>query len=260
MTETAIPPGGEGKIEVTFDSKKRRGKSIKHITVESNDPVSPKESLTISAYVEAEFGFETNSLNMGRIRKGESVSRTATLLLKDTSKRNLLEIGSKSSHIDVQIVDGDSENDGRIEVEVTVNADDFFGRLDERVTANLTDGSHPESILRIIANIIGNVEVNPRSIHFIIDTALAEPDVPIREIKVFSNSENAEFKLLSVMDTNDLLTINADTLIADKQYRILTRPNQKAMNLNRITSGFVKIKTDDPEQPEISFSYRIILR
>ncbi len=197
---------------------------------------------------------------MGRIRKGESVSRTATLLMKDTSKRDLLEIGSKSSQIDVQIVDNDDEKDGGIEVEVTVNADDSFGRLDERVSAKLTDGSHPESILRIIANIIGNVEVDPRSIHFIIDTAQAEPDVPIREVKVFSNSENAGFGLLSVEDTKDLLTINADTIIAGKQYRILTRPNEKAMKLNRITSGSVRIKTDDPEQPEVSFSYRIVLR
>jgi hypothetical protein len=197
---------------------------------------------------------------MGRIRKGESVSRTTTLLLKDTSKRDLLEIGSESSQIDVQIVDSNNENDGRIEVEVTVHARDSFGRLDERVSAKLTNGSHPESILRIIANVIGNVEVDPRSIHFIIDTAQAEPDVPIREVKVFSNSENAKFRLLSVEDTKNLLTVNADTLIADRQYRILARPNPKGMQLKRITSGIVKIKTDDPEQPEVSFSYRIVLR
>jgi hypothetical protein len=211
-------------------------------------------------YVKPEFGFETNSLNFGRIPKGESATRTAVLLLKDPTWYDQVEIETETEFIDAKILEANSTDKTRMEIEVTSKPGIPAGRLDDRVTARLRDDSQTPTTLRVIATIVGNVEVQPRSIHFIIDTSQAEPDIPIREVKVVGTNEDVRFNLLSVEDLNDLLTLNTDTLIAGKQYRILAKPNENSENLNRIQSGIVKIKTDDPEQPELEFSYRIIIR
>ena len=47
-----LAPGEQAEIEVSFDSKGRRGNQQKSVTVFSNDPQAPTQRLTIKAFVE----------------------------------------------------------------------------------------------------------------------------------------------------------------------------------------------------------------
>jgi hypothetical protein len=49
--DRAIPPGGEGRIRVTFNTMGRSGRSIKSINVFSNDPEKRNETLTLEATI-----------------------------------------------------------------------------------------------------------------------------------------------------------------------------------------------------------------
>ena len=51
MSANEIPPGGEGKIKVEFDSTTELGKTRRSIRIISNDPVHPKTYLNIFADV-----------------------------------------------------------------------------------------------------------------------------------------------------------------------------------------------------------------
>jgi hypothetical protein len=245
---------------VSFNSGARKGHTSKTVSVESNDPVKPKTTLKISAFVEVEFGFETNTLNMGRIPKGESDTRNAVLLLKDASKTDLVEVSTNSPDINARIINSDSGEEGRIEVEVTVNANMPPGRLNDMITATLTDESQPAATLRVVGDIIGNVELKPEAIHFTIDTSQATATEPFQEVRVVTTRDAASFNLLGVHDSRNLLTFEVDTLVAGKQYLLKAKPNENAMQLKRVTSGLVKVEIDDAEQPELNLSYRIILR
>jgi Protein of unknown function (DUF1573) len=254
---TDIPPGEEGKIEVIFDSSKKKGLLSKNITVESNDPANPKASLKISAFIEVEFGFETYSLKMDQIRKGESKSKTAVLILKDSSKRNLLELNTQSSNIFVKIVESASGDEGRIDVEVTVKPGTPPGKLNETVTAGLSDASFPLSSLRIFGTIVGNVKVSPETVRFKTDTSLTVADQLEQKVRVVTTQNNVRFQLLGVKDPNERLAFEIDTLTTGKQYVIRAKPNENAMKLERMASGEIKIMTDDPDQPEIGVRYNI---
>jgi len=48
-----VPPGGEGEVEVTFDTNHRGGENRKTITLFSNDPTSPRAELEIRSNVES---------------------------------------------------------------------------------------------------------------------------------------------------------------------------------------------------------------
>ncbi len=258
MTETDIPPGGEGEIEVTFNTGAKTGKQKKTITVESNDPAMPKATLHISALIEIEFGFEAHSLNMGRIRKGESTSKTAVLLIKDHSRRSLVELGTQSSHVVAKTLGPSSSGEGRIDVEVIVSRETPPGRLNETITARLSDDSYPAASLRITGTVLGNVEVTPESVRFIVDTSRSVADQAEQRVKVASTQNEARLQLLSVEDSKNLLAIEIDTVVADEHYVIRAKPNENALELERSASGEVKILTDDVEQPEMRFRYSII--
>ena len=51
MSKNEIPPGGEGKIKVEFDSTTQLGKTRRSVRIISNDPIHPKSYLTIFADV-----------------------------------------------------------------------------------------------------------------------------------------------------------------------------------------------------------------
>ncbi len=76
VSRKEIPPGGEGKIKVTFDSRGYAGKVIKYVYLESNDPENPRQELTITAEVETgpapRIELEPYNLDLGLVLAGES--------------------------------------------------------------------------------------------------------------------------------------------------------------------------------------------
>lgn len=259
MTETDIPPGGEGKIEVTFDSSHKKGKQAKTVTVESNDPTNPKATLHISLVIEVEFDFETPALSFGRVRKGESVSKTAVLLIKNLSKRNLLTLNSQSSHIAARIVESSGGDEGHVNVEITVKPGMPPGPLNETVFAELSDGSYPAAKLQIAGTVIGNVEANPETVHFTVDTSRTAADQTEQKVQVSGAQNGSAFRLLDVKDFKNLLAIDIDTLAAGERYVVRAKPNANALKLENNASGEIRILTDDSEQPSVLVRYSITI-
>ncbi len=258
MTKTDIPPGGEGEIEVTFSSGRKKGKQKKTITVESNDPVNQKTTLHISALIEFNFGFEAYNLNFGRIHKGDSITKTAVLVIKDPSKRNLLELSAQSSHVNARVIPSSSDDESRINIEVTMNPDTPPGPINESITAKLLDDSYPAANLRIRGTVVGNVGITPENIRFSVDTSRTAAEQDIKTLKVISTSDHGKLRLLSVADPQDLLAFEVDTLVADRQYEIQVSLRESVMELSRYTVGDIRITTDDEEQPEVGVRYTLV--
>ena len=227
--------------------------------MESNDLLNPKSTLNVSALIEIQFGFETNLLDFGRIRKGESATKTAVLIMKDQSKESLLELNSPSSHVAVKTIKPTKSNKGRVDVEVTVKPEAQLGKLNEMISARLTDSSHPASSLNVSGTIVGNVEVTPETIRFMVDTSRTAANQTERIVRVVSAQDVPRLRLLSVEDPQNLVAIEVDTVVSGKQYVIRARPNENALILEHNYSGEIKIMTDDTEQPEMRVGYYIIL-
>ncbi len=243
---------------MTFDSGRKKGQQKKTITVESNDPNNPKTSLHVSALIEVQFGFELYSLDFGRIHKGTTATKTAVLILKDQSKRNLLNISSQSPYISVETTNSTEPDKSRIEVQVTITPEAPPGRLNETVTAKLTDNSQPASNLSIRGTIVGNIEVTPETIRLTADTSRSAADQAEQVVRVVSTQSGVKFRLLSVTDPSDQLFLEVDNVVAGEQYVIRAKPNEKALGMGRNSSGEVKVLTSDIEQPEVTLRYNII--
>jgi len=205
-----------------------------------------------------EFGFDVHFLDIGTIRNGQAESRTVALMLKDMSKRQLLEISSQSPHVTARVVGTPAGSEDRLEVEVSVSPETPPGRIDEIVTARVTDGSYPSASLIVSGKVIGNVEVVPETVRFALDTSQSGTDQSSKVIKVISTQEGTSLRLLGVRDLHHLLVFKLETLVADKQYAITMKPRKNVAAQGRDISGVVIILTDDPIQPELRVPYGIV--
>jgi hypothetical protein len=261
LTDTDIPPGGEGKIEVTFDSSNKKGQQRKTITVESNDSRNPKVSLHVSALIEVEFGFQENSLNVGKLRKGQPFSRTATLLAKDQSLIKDIQFTSSSPYVTANPANtpaGGGAEKGRLTVEVTVGAEMPVGRINATITARTRNQPPAQASLQIMGAVIGNVDVTPESIHFYIDTSKNDSGPVKQVIKVVSTVDAARLRLIEIKDADQRLAFRVDTVLAGKEYEITVTPLPAALNAGQDVAGVVTIITDDKEQPVTSVTYGLI--
>jgi len=212
----------------------------------------------VSALIEAQFGFELHSLNFGRIEKGQTATQTAVLILKDQSKRNLLEIGSQSPYIALETTNSADPDQGRIEVQISVNSEAPAGRLNETIVARLSDNSHPASNLSIRGSIVGKVEIIPEAIGLTADTSQSAADQGEQSVRVVSTRSDFRFELKSVNDPNGYLSLEVDTIVQGQQYIIKAKPSENALRRGRNLAGEVKVLTSDAEQPEVTFRYNII--
>lgn len=245
---------------MTFDSTHKKGKQQKSITVESNDPAHPESTLRISVLIEVEFEFESSILSIGHIRKGAPTTKTAVLLIKDPSKRSLINLTSQSSQIAARLVESAAVDSGRIDVEITVSPETPAGKMNQWVMAEISDGSYPTARLQIEGTVVGNVEVSTENVRFTVDTSRAATAPTEQEIQVSGTQSEFKFRLLGVEDSKGLLAIDIDTVAAGERYVIRAKPNANALKLRGSASGVMRILTDDSEQPVFAIGYGIIIR
>jgi hypothetical protein len=257
LTNTDIPPGGEGKIEVTFDSGGKKGQQKKSITVESDDPRSPRASLNVSALVEVEFGFEEYSLDMGKIRKGQPFSKMATLLAKHPSIIKTIKFTSSSPYITARQSNTPATEKGRLNVEVSGTSDMPIGRFRATITARAGNRSESEATLQIMGAVVGNVEISPEVVQFHMDTSKNDAKSAKQILRVISTIDEARLHLLGISDADQRLTFHVDTLLAEKRYEISMTPKPAVLGARQNVSGAVTITTDDKEQPVMSVPYSI---
>jgi len=258
LTSTDIPPGGEGQIEVTFDSNHKTGQQKKAITVESNDPRKPSALLHISAVVEIVFGFEQYNLDFGKLRKGQPVAITTTLIVKDPLIGKTVTFASSSPYVAAALVEtsaGSNSEDGKLTVEVTGSPEMPAGKIKATLTARSGDRSVPEATIQVQGTVIGNLEVSPDIVQFHVDTTKGGSKPQAQVVRVTGTSEEVALQLLRVEDVNQKLQIQVDTLLAGKQYEISMRPQPSVLKDRQNVVGTVNITTDDKEQPLMSVTY-----
>jgi hypothetical protein len=258
LTSTDIPPGGEGKIEVTFDSNHKTGEQKKTVTVESNDPGNPHALLNISAVVEIVFGFEQYSLDFGKLRKGQPISVTTTMRVKDPSIRKTITFTASSPQITAVLVEppaGSNSEPGKLTVEVSGSAEMPPGKIGTTLTASAGNDSVPDATLQIQGTVIGNLDVSPDIVQFHVDTSKSDAEVKEQVVKVVSVGDEVQLQLLKIEDANQNLKFHVDTLLAGKQYDITIKPKPTVLSARKNVVGTLTITTDDKDQPVMSVTY-----
>lgn len=200
-----IPPGGSVELEITFDSKARKGDQNKTVGITSNDPARPKVNITIKGKVlvppapviEAlPYRLDFESLLPG-------ASRSATLTVRNVGERDLT-LHSVVGTLPELTVEAIGEQtiapDGKLPIQVTMTIPEkaLAGYIERYLILRSNDPNQSELRLPCVAYVTGVVNGRLLLPAGDIDLGvLTEADAPICHIP-FSNGGAAPLTIAKV--------------------------------------------------------------
>lgn len=77
--DSLIAPGGVTQLQITFQTRSFSGSVIKNIFLTTNDPASPRATLTLKAFIRAQVSLRPTSVDFGAVPAGETRRETVTI-------------------------------------------------------------------------------------------------------------------------------------------------------------------------------------
>jgi len=241
-----IPPGGEGKIEVTFSTGNFRGLKKKKIQVWTNDPDEAEVQLMVSAFIEVEFDVSPRSLHVGRLHREKSFTKRVKIEGKDLETLQITSIETSSDKVEAKLVEEREDGKRQLYLDVTVKPGLPVGRVRESVTLKSNRENAKEVMLHIYGEIIGDISVTPQRAHF---GYFPPGTTPERTINLDMIPEGKTFRITKVEDTTGWVDAKVETVEEGRHYKINLKIKD-GFDQQRLT-GNLLISTDYPEQARI---------
>jgi len=241
-----IPPGGEGKIDVTFKIGTRAGKQQKTIIVATNDPAQKSVQLTVSADVKVVLNLEPTRVNFGSIqKKAKPAPQYLSLTGSDAGKVKITSIKSENRSIKIETNNKGFEGDQNKKVKVTVQPGIKVGKFREQISVNTDHESLKELSFYVYGEVIGNIEVTPKYLSF----GTIEHGKPIEGKVSVKALEDAKFKVVGVQSTIPELKTEIETVKKGKEYIVHVSVQEDFAG--DVLKGNLTIQTDDKEEEKI---------
>ena len=147
-----IPPGGEGRIDATFDTTGDSGRKTRTITVYSNDPAQPVTNLSLTGEIDAEVAADPPALYVGHVQRGQTPRNQVHLLVADAALLTRAESDGK-------LLDPSLHTTGAgTSLSVTIKPDAPVGRFKDTVTVRTKSPRQPVLTIPIVGVVDGGVQ------------------------------------------------------------------------------------------------------
>jgi hypothetical protein len=244
-----IPPGGEGKIDVTVRTSTKGGKISKTITVTTNDPEHKETKLTLSTDVHVTLAVEPYLINFGRLKKGEAPVRYVSLVGDDKDKTKILSVEAKNKDITVETNPAGYENDKDKKIKIALAPTIKAGQFRDVITITTDNQAFKTITINIFGEIVGDILVTPRSFSF---GFFQKSNAPEKIVSLKANPP-ATFKILKTESNSPDVTVETVTVAEGKEYQVKARVNQ--IFDKDYLRGNILITTDNKEQPRIEVMF-----
>jgi len=173
------PPGQEGSITVTLNTRKFKKPISKTVTVITNDPKSKRLMLTMKAVVRSPLEITPNDRADFRVFQGEGGSRLLGITLRPDSTATLVTIQSNNELFNVDWApwspsDTATEEDRSLfpgdgrhhRLEIRLSPDAPVGYHSARITIYLDGTKTREVEVKALARVKGRINFTPQWIYF----------------------------------------------------------------------------------------------
>jgi hypothetical protein len=244
LGEEALPPGGEGKVEVSIATAGRAGKLTKGATVETDDPAHASTVLTVSANVIVDLDFERNFVRFPTTRMGEETSQAMPIL---AANPEALAFGAVTSTVDG--VTGSvlkEEADGKTVFSLQLYfKPKTIGSIAGQVDLRVLKPEEKTLSLNVTGTVEGDIQALPT---FVSLRKLEGGTAP--EGKVTLKSEKKTFKIRKIVEEQGYVKVTTKTVTAGKEYALTVAVTALGMTQERFSTKVV-ITTDSPTQPSV---------
>lgn len=268
--DRVTPPGQEGSIAVTLNTRKFNKPISKTVTITTNDPRSKRVVLTMKATVRSPLEIRPSDRADFRVYYGDGGKRVLGLILREDTEARLVSIQSNSDLFTVDwkpYVPSETPSEEETEIfagpgrafrlEIGLGPEAPVGYHSGRITVHL-DGTKQKTLeIKALARVMGQIHFSPQWIYF--GSVKADgPQQSERLLEVRSHSGHP-FTVTGVEYQGFPLEWEIRPLEDGNGTDILFR--WEGSEPAGIHKGRVVVTTDNPAQPrlEIPFSINVLV-
>ncbi|MBU0550999.1 DUF1573 domain-containing protein [Myxococcota bacterium] len=245
VSEAALPPGGEGKIDVTVNTAGRNGKMTKSVLLETDDPQTPNAHLTVAAEVLVDIALEQSYLRLDPSQKGDEVTAKVKILVAPEVKVRFTGVTSNTPGVTGEVI-----MESEAPVLLIRSEPERVGRMRALLQIGTDHPKLPKLMLTVSGEVRGPLSAQPARI------TLYEGDGSTR----LTITGKDPFKILSVESPDGHIVAELAPVAAPQRvYEINLKVDAATQAAKRLLHSRVIIKTDVADQPElmIPFIYRL---
>ncbi len=245
-----VPPGGQGRMALTFDATGLGGGQGYSLYIESNDPVSPLVVLDIVALVRpARLLVSSRRIHFGDV--AASAGATREIFVKDPGDGSLdiSEVLSDSKLLDVCLA-GEARPEIEIEesvfpVLVTLRPGLPVGAFEGSVTIVSNHPKEPRLQIPVVAMIKGDIEVSPEALFL----GFAQEGQMLSKSVTLRACTPRVFAIESVCTSRDLFSVEISPKAGGSEY--VATVSLKETAPAGLIKGELHFHTDSPLRPTV---------
>jgi hypothetical protein len=244
VSDPDVPPGGEGRVNVTLDTSALAGRTTKVIMVYTSHPAVPTVRLGLTGEVVADLVVSPNALYLGRVRRGEAVEHEIAVVPGrpggEYAVTAAVEHGNPALRARIEPrVDGPGQR-----VIVALDADVPLGRLSEQIVLRTTSPTTPHLTVPVFGSVEGDVVVLPRHV-----TLSAGQAGPLPEQEVYIRTRGGRRFAVTRVLVPDEVTYRLTPVADGAEYRLTLalRPGLEPGKVERT----IEIFTDHPNDAHL---------
>lgn len=239
-----LQPGEKGELNFTLNLGRSRAVIQKNITVDSNDPETPKVTLTVKADYTPLYQISPVSYYFN-LRKGETTNVTALVTRTDGKPITVAKMKPSQSWIQAKVEPEPNSTNQALRIRATLTPDGSPRYFTEMLNVFIDETEQPAFAVTFTGRLLGDLTLTPESLYWpITDPAKA---LTSRHITLRSSlADKLEVKNL----TSSLkeLTVEAvpkeDGKTLDLVAKLATIPD-------KTTNGVIRFETNIPSQPKV---------
>jgi hypothetical protein len=250
VSTKAVPPGGETQVKATVNTKNRKGQLRKTISVQSNDPETPRLTLALVAEITTDLMATPTRIDFGRLSKGEKAERDVAIQPSDPERIRITSLRIEDKRFTIE---PKSKEAGNEQYTVRFLGSGSLERIAASIEVEYQGGEQTSMSIPIAVNVSGDI-VYLKNLFF----TKREGAFSTRDVN-FSSRSSRPFRLISAKDPSGLLklTITNPTGPPATLRVEVAKPDKSYIPSKR---GAFTVKTDRPDENRIDIDYSITER
>jgi len=168
LEKKSYAPGEGGEITVTYNPANRQGSQHTTITVNSNDPTAPIQTLNVRTNVRPMVLVEPKVITMGNIERGQPVKHTAKFITRipGLTVASVASNNPRTTAVALPTVEEEIEGEKVtvIPIEITITDTSKTGTVQDLLTIRTSDEKRALLNCTVMGEILGELVTLPKSL------------------------------------------------------------------------------------------------
>ncbi|HTW86904.1 MAG TPA: DUF1573 domain-containing protein [Candidatus Binataceae bacterium] len=244
-SRTELGPGESSEIAVTLATSALSGHSAHTVMIATNDPNHPMTTLTMVGDVRLQVTATPSDVDFGKVARGQTPMREVTLTALKQPGFEIEKISNSNPNLKIERAASATANGG-VMLKISLAGSMPVGPFVD--TVDVATNRVPVKI-GVYGSVTGPIRVDPPQVSFGIVPHMGSAE----RIVTITNSSQRPLKLLGMASSNSSVGASVEPVTPGKEYKVtvLLRKNTPDGQLH----GQLEIKTDDPDQQNLTIPY-----